>query len=359
MSCDYCFYGDEMRTRSKQQSKMMSMETARCVVGLAFSDLSSGAVTFCFQGGEPTIRGLDFFKEFVSCVKECQAGKRVEAHYALQTNGYALDREWARFLHDENFLVGLSMDGMGKIHDAYRHTPEGKGSFKYAFRASNFLKAEKVDFNILTTVTDLVARNAEKIYAFFRKNDFKYLQFIPCIDFIGTDRGSLPWSLGTEEYGEFLCKLFKRYFDDWEKGDYVSIRYFDNLVFMIAGSPPEACGMAGCCSANYVIEGDGSVFPCDFYVLDNYRLGNVNINTLEEIDAERKRIKFIEKSMEIADDCKKCPYFSLCRGGCRRDRENFRTGNLEKTYLCDAYKKFFSYALEGLKTMAMSTFNLR
>lgn len=351
MHCDYCFYADEQSNREIANYGIMKREVAHRLIDTAFS--CGDSCSFAFQGGEPTLAGLDFFKDFVSYARE-KGGK---ASFALQTNGYAIDREWARFFHDNSFLIGLSMDGNKKIHDIYRHGHDGKGSFKNAFRASQFLSAEKVEFNILTTVTKDVAENIDIVHPFFVRNGFRYLQYIPCIDPIGDNRGSESYSLSVDLYGEFLCKLFDYYYVAWANGEYVSIRYFDNLVRMLIGERAEACGMNGICGLNYVVEADGSIFPCDFYVLDSYKIGNIAENTLEELD--RKCIEFIDVSRRIEDECKSCRYFPLCRGGCRRDRDTFSQSGLRLNYLCHAFKRFYSYSLERLEVMASAELKAR
>lgn len=346
MRCTYCFYADEISNRSIKNYGLMSKETAHIMIDMVLAE-TDGNVTFSFQGGEPTLSGLDFFKDFVSYAKGKGEGR---ISFALQTNGYSLDREWASFFHKEQFLIGLSMDGNKKIHDIYRHGKDGKGSFKNVFRASQALTAEKAEFNILITVTKDAAENIEDIFTFLARNGFRYLQFIPCIDSIDGDE--MPYSLTPELYGECLKKMFALYYKYWKNSNYVSVRYFDNLISMLLGYPPETCGMSGICGANYVIEADGSVFPCDFYVLDGYKLGNVNDDSFDAMDRKRQELHFIEKSKVIADECRKCHYFPLCRGGCRRDRENFEKNEIGLTKLCPAYKEFFSFALPGLEEIA-------
>lgn len=346
MRCTYCFYKDEIDNRSVKNYGFMTNSIAKCLIDKALAN-SNDNVNFSFQGGEPTLSGLDFFREFTSYAKE-KGGERVT--FSLQTNGYIIDREWAAFFHDNGYLIGLSLDGNKKIHDIYRIGPDNKGTFVKAFRAASFFNAEKVEFNILTTVNRVVAQNIGDIFDFFKRNGFRYLQFIPCLDEISGVKND--YSLTPELYAKALKVLFDRYFDSWRMGEYISIRYFDNLVTMLLGYPPEACGMRGVCGNYYVIEADGSVFPCDFYVLDEYKLGNITSSSLDELDKKRAEIAFIEKSTKVEEECKKCRFFSLCRGGCRRDRENFNTKELSLTYLCPAYKEFFNYSLERLIYMA-------
>lgn len=353
MHCDYCFYKDEQQNRDIGLYGIMDRETAHCLIDRTLSDGSYAS--FAFQGGEPTLAGLDFFKDFVEYTKKYGEGK---CTFALQTNGYALDREWAKFLHENDFLVGLSMDGPRDIHDKYRHSADRKeGSFKKVYRASQLLKSEKVEFNILITVTKDIAENIDKVHSFFVRNDFKYLQYIPCIDPI-KDRGSQGYSLDVDTYRKFLIKLFDYYFNAWQDGKYFSVRFFDNLVTMLIGQRPEACGMSGICGINYVVEADGSVYPCDFYVLDDYRLGSIKTEGFDEFDAVRDKIGFIEKSRQISDECKSCRFFPICRGGCRRDRDDF-TSTLSLNYLCPAFKRFYAYAIPRLEFMAKAELEAR
>ena len=345
MRCTYCFYKDEAENRAVKVHGFMSEESARILIDRALSE--SDRVNFSFQGGEPTLAGLDFFREFTAYARE-KGGDRVS--FCLQTNGYDLDREWAAFFRENGYLIGLSMDGNKKIHDIYRKGPDGKGSFVRVFRAASFLTAEHVEFNILTTVNRDVAMNIGDIFDFFARNGFKYLQFIPCLDEISGEKN--PWSLTPELYGKALKILFDRYYDRWSRGEYISVRYFDNLVTMLLGYPPEACGMSGRCGNYYVIEGNGSVYPCDFYSLDGYLMGNIIDDTLASLDEKRKALGFIEKSLKVEAECKACRWYRLCRGGCRRDREDFRTGELSLSYLCPAYKEFFPYAIDRLVRIA-------
>lgn len=350
MRCRYCFYFDEVSNREFANYGIMDAATSHALIDKAFG--RSDDVTFSFQGGEPTVAGLDFFRNFTAYARAVaeKDGKRVR--FALQTNGYAIDKEWASFFHDNGFLIGLSMDGNKKIHDIYRRDARGEGTFVKVFRTSRFLESAGVDFNILVTVTKPVATNIGDIYAFFKKNGFRYQQYIPCLDPISEQRGSLDYSLTPELFADFLIRLFQLYHRDWRNGDYVSVRYFDNLVMMLCSYPPESCGMLGFCPSNYVVEADGSVYPCDFYVLDDYRLGNLNTDSFDMLDERRGKIGFTEKSRKIEPECSSCRYFQICRGGCRRDREDFSTGNLSVSYLCPAYKKFFDTCINGLLEIA-------
>ncbi|QTQ17108.1 anaerobic sulfatase maturase [Treponema parvum] len=347
MVCKYCFYIDESENRNSANYGIMTKETAHKIIDRAVEE--NDEITFSFQGGEPTCAGFSFFEDFVSYCFSKKKDKTI--HFALQTNGFIVDRKWAEFFKKNNFLIGLSMDGNKKTHDIYRHDKAGNGTFKNVFKASQILKAFEVDFNILITVTRDIAKNIKEIYEFFKRNGYRYQQYIACLDPIAEGHGGRDYSLTPEIYGKFLIDLFELYFKDWRRRDFVSIRYFDNLVIRLAGGQCESCGMLGFCPSNYVLEADGSVFPCDFYVLDGFCLGNLTRDTFETIDLKRKEIRFTEKSCVVDEACKTCRYFPLCRGGCRRDREDFKTGKLGRSYLCEAYKIFFEKEADKLDYM--------
>lgn len=355
LRCRYCFYADETQNRAVRSFGMMSEQTAERLIQGALA--KNSPVCFAFQGGEPTLIGLDFYRFFVRCAAENNP-RHLPIDYAIQTNGSLIDAEWAGFLAKNRFLVGLSLDGTKEVNDRYRVDAAGKGSYARIMHAAQLLTAGGVDFNILTTVTADCAKNIGSIYGFFKRSGFGYQQYIACLDPIG-QRGGMPYSLTAEAYGEFLKRLFDLWYADWKKGRYISIRYFDNLIHMLCGMPPEACGMSGCCSVQYVVEADGGVYPCDFYVLDEYLLGNVNTSSFDDIDARRLEIGFIESSRRVDPECQKCSYYRLCRGGCRRDRDGFDGGAPGRSVFCGAYKAFFDDALPRMLEVAAEVKGMR
>lgn len=350
MRCRYCFYADETVNRKEANYGMMKDETLEAIVqkGLA---RANGACTFAFQGGEPTLVGLPFYHTLIKLVKKYNTHD-IKVGYAMQTNGVVLDDEWAAFFARHKFLLGLSLDGPADMHDGNRPLHNGKGSFTTVMKSAQLLERYKVDFNVLTVVTAQTARHIEKAYRFFGKNNLLYQQYIPCLDPLGEERGGQEYSLTPQKYAQFLKKLFDLWYADIEAGKNISIRYFDNLVGMLAGIPPESCGMLGHCVNQYVVEADGSVYPCDFYVLDEYRLGNLNTDSLEQIDKSRVAAQFIEVSKQVAPQCQGCQWQPICRGGCRRDRLVTSQGDLGLNYFCDSYKEFFSYAYPRLARLA-------
>ena len=347
MRCTYCFYADETRNRSFRDCGVMSLDTAHLIVDKALDYAES--ITFSFQGGEPTLQGPSFFLDF-SEYADAKAHGRVS--FAIQTNGYDLPRDWLGIFRRYDYLVGLSLDGSKSIHDRYRTAADGRGSFRKVFSTAQLFRSNGIRFNILTTVNKDVAENIEEIYHFFRRNDFRYQQYIPCIDPMHAGRGSLPYSLTPESYGDFLIRLFNLYYSDWLNGHYISIRYFDDLVRMLCGEPPEECSLLGSCPMNFVIEADGSAYPCDFYVLDGYGIGNVCSDSFADMAEDPVHASFISRSSNTDPGCLGCSFYPLCRGGCRRDREDFISGELHRSYLCRSYRMFFEACLEKLGYMA-------
>lgn len=350
LRCRYCFYHDEMCNRTHSSYGRMSLETLEQIISKAMAE-SEGQCTFGFQGGEPTLAGLPFFEHVVALQKKySRPGLRV--YNALQTNGTLLNEEWAAFLGENHFLVGLSLDGDESLHNLYRVDAAGRGTFSRVEAAAELLRRHQVEFNILTVVTAQTAKNIRRIYRYFQRKGFDYQQYIPCLDPLDAPRGGEKYSLTPELYGKFLVTLFDLWYEDRCAGRQVYNRYFENLLGICLGRQPEACGMLGHCGIQYAVEADGSVYPCDFYMLDGYCLGNFADHTLTEMDEKRREIRFLERSAEIAEECKRCPWFSLCRGGCRRDRVELSGGALGLNYFCPAFRVFFAHAAPKLAALA-------
>lgn len=340
MRCKYCFYHAIASARDTAFEGMLSDEALEHLIqsGLAYAE---GFCSFAFQGGEPTLAGLPFYKKAVELQKK-YARQGLAVSNALQTNGLAIDEEWAKFLHDEHFLVGLSLDGPAEIHDRNRIDAEGKGTWSRVMRAARLLAQYGVDYNVLCVVTGGNARAIEKIYRFYRKQGFRYLQFIPCLEPLERERGSEPYHLSVKEYGHFLIRIFDLWYADLLRGDYVSIRHLDNWLLLALGEAPEVCTMCGQCSIQFVVEGDGGVYPCDFYVYDEWRLGTLGERPLGELAACKTAKRFLNASHPIPDQCRACRWGALCRNGCRRDRVAPADGGAPLNFYCDAIRAFFS-----------------
>lgn len=347
MRCRYCFYADEQDKREVRSYGKMSVDTMHILVDKAM-EYGDRECTIAFQGGEPTLVGLDFYKDLVAYVEAHKNPKRLKIHYAIQTNGYAVDEEWARFFAENHFLVGVSLDGTKEIHDRYRVDAEGKGTYQRILATIQLFEKYKVEYNILTVVTAASVRSGQKIYNFFKKNKIGYQQYIECLDPIGEVPGSHEYSLTPEKYEQFLKSIFDAWYLDMKAGTYVYNRYFENLMMIIDGRQPESCSMNGICGRQWVVEADGSTYPCDFYALDQWLLGNINQDSFQDMDQKRDELGFIQWSKQVPEECKNCKWYGLCRNGCRRNREPVTVDSIQKNYFCQAYKGFFEYAYPRL-----------
>lgn len=342
LKCKYCFYRSIAENRSVASYGMMQTSTLEVLVKKAL-EFADDSCTFAFQGGEPTLSGLGFFAKLTEYENRYNA-KKVDIHNALQTNGTLIDEEWAKFLRRNGFLVGISLDGPRDIHNANRVDAFGKGSFARVMKTTELFNRYGVEYNILSVVNSYMAGHAGYVYNFFKKRGFKFLQFIPCLDPLEEIPGGHEFSLSPQKYAVFLKELFDLWYQDLLLGEPVSIRYFDNLLGIILGYPPEECGMIGQCRCQLVVEADGGVYPCDFYVTDEWRIGNIIDLNLDEMLRSDTATRFVDSSMPVDDKCTSCKWAKLCGGGCRRNREPFLHGRPALNYFCPSFIDFFDYA---------------
>lgn len=353
MDCKYCFYKCLSSHREEYSKGFMTEETLETLVreAIAYAD---GSLTFAFQGGEPTLAGLDFFQKAVE-LQQKYNNKKLQIENTIQTNGLLIDEKWARFLGEHRFLVGLSLDGPKKMHDRYRKDAGGQDTFARIMHSVQLLEQYQVDYNVVTVVTNDTAKQASFLYKFWKRNHYPFVQFIPCMDEIkrqdGTQERSI-YAVEPEQYGKFLCELFDLWYADFVAGETMDIRMFSNLAQMAAGYPAEECGMNGCCNCYFVVEGDGSVYPCDFYCMDEWKLGTVNDGFVQMKTSEKAKA-FVEASRPVCAACQECLHFSLCRGGCRRWREPFVDGKPGLNQLCSAYRMFFAHAAERMERLGV------
>jgi len=326
----------------------MSTQTMHAIID-KIMDFADGPCTLAFQGGEPTLAGLDFYRDLSAYIAQHPNPKGISFQYALQTNGYALDREWAAWFAENQVLVGVSLDGPKVIHDQHRIDHQGKGTFNRVMSSIRLLEQYHVDYNILTVVSAANARRAQQVYAFFKKQGFRYQQYIECLDPIGELPGGHDYSLTPKRYEFFLKSMFDLWYRDMKAGDYVYNRYFENLMMILAGQHPEGCNMQGVCGPQWVIEADGSVYPCDFYALDRWCLGNIRTDSFEELEQIRIDSGFVEWSLRRPDQCNTCKWLPLCRNGCRRHREPVTAHSTGTNYFCSAYQNFLEYAYPRLR----------
>lgn len=341
LKCEYCFYHSLSAERSDFSKGMMSVDTAKRVIDSALDFAKGTDVYFTFQGGEPLLCDIGFYKEFISYIKENNT-QNSSVHLCLQTNATLITEEYAEFFKKNNFLIGVSLDGDEEIN-SYRFYPDGSSSFNDVMRGIELLKKYGVTFNILSVLTKRTAQNFRKAYRFFKQNNLRFLQFIPCLRPLKSDFDEELY-MNSDDYAEFLTRGFNIYFNDYMRGEYVSVRSFDNYVSLASGNNAEQCGMNGVCSTQFVVEGDGSVYPCDFYCTDEWYLGNINESSFDELYRSERAVEFLKESFKLSDECKNCSFFYICRGGgCKRNRQ-------DKNY-CNAYNKFFASSEYKMKQM--------
>jgi uncharacterized protein len=330
-------------------------------------------VHFAWQGGEPTLLGVEFYREVVALQARYAQGKTIEN--AFQTNGVLLDDAWGAFLAEHHFLVGISIDGPAHLHDAYRVDKGGRPTFAQVMAGLEVLKKHRVEFNTLTTVHRKNARQALEVYRFLRKAGSGYMQFIPIVerdaaataaeanglwlapppdheDAAALDDQVTPWSVRPAEFGTFLIQIF----DEWVQHDVgkVFVQQFDAALANWAGQPAGICVFSENCGRALAVEHNGDLYSCDHYVYPRYKLGNLMNSSLAGlVDSPQQQAFGLAKSATLPRYCRECPVRFACHGECPKHR--FLTtpaGEPGLNYLCAGYKKFFTHIDSPMKTMA-------
>ena len=346
MRCKYCFYSDVAHNREQESMGRMSLETLENLVRKAMR-YADGHVTFAFQGGEPTLAGVEFYEKLIEYQRTYNT-RGVQVQNSIQTNGYRLEEPLLELLARENFLVGVSFDGTPEIHDRLRIDATGEGTSAAVEHTIRRLKEKNVAFNILCVVNHYVAQHAKETFQYLRK--YGDIQYISCLD--PFDRTTYPHSLTPDDYTRFLKETFDLYYQEFKRGRPVGIRMFDNYLGILMGYEPENCAMCGRCAQYYLIEADGGVYPCDFYVLDHLRMGNINEDSFYKLEKSPVAAEFRKASLHTAEPCRTCKWFGLCRGGCRRDRDPVIGDAPELNHWCECYRALFEYAYPRMFEMA-------
>lgn len=355
LRCRYCFYYDVADNREVKNYGIMNDDTLENMVKKVFDDVEYSA-NFAFQGGEPTMAGIEFFEKFHKFVEKYNT-KKIIVNFSLQTNGTLLNKKWLELFKKHNYLIGLSLDGNKEMHDTFRIDAKGEGTFSRVLKAAKMMKKVEVEFNILCVVNKLIAQNGKLVYNFFKNNGFRYYQFIPCLDSLSCSEEK-DYTLTAEDYGKFLDETFNLWYEDIMSDKRISVRHFDNYTKILLGEEPEACDMVGHCNMNAVLESDGSMYPCDFYVLDEFKVGNINESSFEELFKSEAEMRFLRTSLAVDEKCKVCRYFKICRGGCRRHKELTAEGNYENRF-CESYKYFFERNIDKMIKTAEYVMKIR
>jgi uncharacterized protein len=322
----------------------MQAETMRGMLDNVYKDLNEGdELTIAFQGGEPTLIGLDWFKQFAAYAVSKQ--RNVKVKYALQTNSLVIDEAWAGFLKKNGFLVGLSIDANARLHDKNRLDARGEGTFNSCLRSKALLEEYGVEYNILCVLTNELAGESDKVWRFILKEKIKFIQFIPCLEGLD-EKGKSPFALRPARFAHFYSRLYSWWMKELENDSYISVKLFDDTANYFFKGLPTACGIDGRCHSQYVVEADGSVYPCDFYVLDDYNTGNLTERTLRELfDTPRMR-DFLLEQRSLPKICFSCPYAKMCNGGCKRMRDVMYYG---ATGSVCGYRMFLDKCLKPLE----------
>jgi len=371
LDCTYCFYLEKARLYPQVGDFRMSPELLERYVQDYIAAQPGPVVSFAWQGGEPTLLGVDFFRRVLELQQRHAGGKQIEN--ALQTNGVLLDDEWGAFLAEHRFLVGLSLDGPRELHDAYRVGKGGAPTFDRVMAGLATLKRHRVEFNTLTTVHRKNAARPLHVYRFLREIGTGFMQFIPIVeraapagstdglwlapppdheDAAALDAVVTPWSVRPADYGHFLTTIF----DEWVQRDVgrVFVQQFDAALANWAGEPPGVCVFSEKCGRALALEHNGDVYSCDHYVYPAYKLGNLRAQSLSAlVDSPTQRQFGEAKSATLPRYCRECPVRFACHGECPKHRF-LRTPHGEPglNYLCAAYRKFFTHIDSAMSTMA-------
>jgi uncharacterized protein len=376
LSCKYCFFLSKENLYGERESPLMSEATLETYIAQLMASSPGPQVDVAWQGGEPMLRGLDFYKRSVALAEKYRKPHHRTVLHTMQTNGTLITDEWAAFFKQHRYLVGLSVDGPRELHDAYRIDKKGKGSFDDVMRGWSFLRAHDVDVNVLCTVHAANADHPLDVYRFFRDElKARYIQFIPVVEratertlpladqgwdgLRGTDRplykqeGNLVTrrTVGAEQFGRFLIAIF----DEWVERD-VGTTYvitFDVALGSFMGQH-NACIVSPTCGGALTMEHNGDVYSCDHYVEPEHLLGNIKDTPLVTLVRSEKQVRFGKaKSETLPKHCKECPVLFACYGECPRNRF-IKTPDGEEglNYLCAGYKAFFTHIGPAMTTMA-------
>lgn len=370
LDCEYCYYLHKEDLYPGTTSWRMSPETLETYVEqyIAAQPVGPEEITFAWQGGEPTLLGLDFFKRIVELEKKyARPGQKIAN--AIQTNGVLLDDEWCQFFKQENFLVGLSIDGPAELHDRYRYDKKGEGTFAAVLKGMKLLQRHRVEFNALVVVNRENSQHGRRVYTYLRDNGVEFMQFIPIVerrgvgvhpeDTIAAADSKHEWdhlvssrSVVPEQYGRFLCDIF----DEWVKRDVgkVFVQIFDQALAAWLDLEPSLCVFRKQCGRALAIEHNGDLYSCDHYVEPEYKLGNIHeLPIIELANSERQQQFGINKEATLPQYCLDCEVRFACNGECPKNRFiETPTGEAGLNYLCGGYRLFFNHIDDLMRQMA-------
>ena len=343
----------------------MSEETLEAYILQQIEAQKTGEVVFSWQGGEPTLLGLDFYRKAVAFQHRYKGDKKVRN--AFQTNAILIDDEWCAFFKENDFLVGVSIDGPAHLHDAHRLYRTGKPSHKKVMEAVERLNKHKVDFNTLTVVSSTNAQQPKQVYEFLKGIGSTYMQFIPLVEKRASESFCdgltlihpqsqqtsevTDWSVSSKDYGHFLTEIF----DVWVHRDVgqVFVNMFDSTLATWCGEPAGLCVLSPTCGHAFALEANGDLYNCDHYVYPEYRVGNIHEQSIAEMNNSEAAIQFgLDKRDKLTRQCKACDFRFACHGGCPKHRVNHSNdGEPLHNYFCEGYTHFFRHSAPYMQVM--------
>ena len=372
IDCEYCFYLEKEQLYPERQSNWrMSDDTLERFIKQYIEAQKGSVVEFAWQGGEPTLLGLDFYQRVIELCERYANGKQI--YHAIQTNGLLIDDKWCEFFKQNHFLVGISIDGPEHLHDQYRVTRSQKGTHVKVMQAIERLKQHNIEFNTLTVVSSGNVGYPLEVYQFLKEIGSKYIQFIPLVERLSTDnnqwhldlaspmdhsRTVTPWSVEPGAFGQFLVSIFK----EWVANDVGStfVQTFDSTLASWLNQPAGICTFAAECGHSFALEANGDLYQCDHYVYHEYKLGNIHNTTIKKLNNSSKAIQFSQsKSLSLNRKCNACRFRFACHGGCPKHRFAVTSEGQQHNYLCEGYFNFFKQSEKAMMIMARLLVNRR
>lgn len=352
LDCAYCFYLSKKDLYPGETSFKMTDRVLKRLTKQYINEQPEGIpeVSFGWQGGEPTLMGLDFFRKAVAYQKKyARSGMKITN--GLQTNGVLLDDEWCKFLHEENFLVGVSVDGPEEMHNKFRLDRRGEGSFARVMKGIEALRRNCVEFNTLTVVESDNGDHPPEVYDFLKEIGSTFFQFIPIVEALaGGEVGER--TVAPDQYGRFMCGVFDRWLEKNDVGR-IYVQKFDMTLGIAMGYPAAICVHSEVCGRSVAMEHNGDLYSCDHFVDPEHLLGNIMKSTFVDMVDGAAQTKFgADKKDALHDKCLQCRYLPLCRGACPKDRVG-GPGEGGLNYLCEGYKAFYEHSFSVFKKMAV------
>ena len=356
MRCKYCYYLDKAALYDYRQP-LMSDELLERYIRANIEGNNSPVIAFAWHGGEPLLAGKEFFRKAVALEQKYAEGRTVEN--SIQTNGLLLDDEWCAIFRNNNFLVGVSIDGPEHIHDAHRVDAGGQPTFARVMKGIERLYRNRVEYNTLTTVNIHSEGRGAEVYNFLRGISV-FMQFLPVAELLCDGRiqspeaqkaDIAPWSVSAKGFGEFMCDVF----DIWVKKD-VGRRYvqlFDATLALMVGVQPSVCSLCETCGSGLTVEHNGDVYCCDHFVYPEYKIGNIHTDRLADLAYCDRQFEFgVAKRALLPRECRHCKYYNLCHGECPKHRFiDDNRGEYGKNYLCEGYKHFYDHTAQAMERM--------